>query len=265
MKLIRMSILVGTSVIALAGCGGNTASPSSAAQPSREPTASTSASPTSPAGGLPQGSDPVTLDPTSFVAEITHPYWPMPVGARWTYSEVDADGTEFKVVVDVRDETKEILGIATTVVHDQVTQDGEIVEDTTDWYAQDADGNLWYMGEDTAEYENGEIVSTEGSWEAGVDGAQPGIILPAVPEVGQAYRQEYLEGQAEDEAIIVSISDRVVSDAGEYENAIATRESTPLEPAVLEYKWYAPGVGIVEALGISPDFSREQLTHVDGL
>ena len=206
----------------------------------------------------------MTLDPADFVAAVNHPYWPMPVGAKWTYSETEG-GDEFKVVVEVLDETKDILGIATTVVHDQVTLDGEIVEDTTDWYAQDADGNLWYMGEDTAEYENGEIVSTEGSWEAGVDGAQPGIILPAAPEVGQSFRQEYLEGQAEDEARIVSISDRVVVDAGEYEDAIATREVTPLEPDVLEYKWYAPGIGIVEALGISPDFSREQLTEVEGL
>ncbi len=207
----------------------------------------------------------MTLDPANFVAEVTHPYWPMPVGARWTYSEVDSEGVEQQVVVEVLAETKEILGITTTVVHDQVTQDGAIVEDTTDWYAQDADGNLWYMGEATAEYENGEIVSTEGSWEAGVDGAQPGIILPATPAVGQAYRQEYLEGEAEDQAEIVSVTDRVVVEAGEYEDVIATRESTPLEPDVLEYKFYAPGVGIVQALGVSPDFSREQLTAVEGL
>jgi hypothetical protein len=207
----------------------------------------------------------VTLDPANFVAEITHPYWPMPVGATWTYSEVDSEGAEQQVVVEVLDETKDILGIAATVVHDQVTQDGALVEDTTDWYAQDSAGNLWYLGEATAEYENGEIVSTEGSWEAGVDGALPGIILPATPEVGQAYREEYLAGQAEDQAEIISVSDRVVVESGEYEDVIATRETTPLEPDVLEYKFYAQGVGIVQALGVSPDFSREQLTEVQGL
>ena len=207
----------------------------------------------------------MTLDPANFVAEVTHPYWPMPVGATWTYSEVDSEGVEQQVVVDVLEETKVILGITATVVHDQVTEDGEMIEDTFDWYAQDAEGNLWYMGEDTKEYEGGEVVSTAGSWEAGVDGAQPGIILPATPAVGQAYRQEYYAGEAEDNAVILSVSDRVVVEAGEYEDVIMTRETTPLEPDVLEYKFYAPGVGIVQAVGVSPDFSREQLTLVEGL
>ena len=217
------------------------------------------------AGNLPQGSDPVALDPHNFVAEITHPYWPMPVGAKWNYSEVDADGNEQRVAVEVTDQTKQILGIAATVVHDQVTEDGQIVEDTFDWYAQDAQGFLWYLGEDTKEYENGQVVSTEGSWEAGVDGAQPGIILPAAPAVGQAYRQEYYAGQAEDNAEILSVSEMVAVEAGTYENVLMTKETTPIEPDVVEYKFYAQGVGVVLALAVSPDFSREQLTEVEGL
>src|SRR6187397_2557853 len=170
MRASRASIIAAALAAALASCGptaiktsaptvAQSSAPESTA-PERtapESTAEPSAVPSAVASGLPQGSDPVTLDPADFVAAVNHPYWPMPVGAKWTYSETEG-GDEFKVVVEVLDETKDILGIATTVVHDQVTLDGEIVEDTTDWYAQDADGNLWYMGEDTAEYENGEIV-----------------------------------------------------------------------------------------------------------
>jgi hypothetical protein len=205
------------------------------------------------------------LDPANFVAEINHAYWPMPVGATWTYSEVDIDGTEVRVVVEVLAETRDILGIAATVVRDQVTEDGELIEDTFDWYAQDAQGNLWYLGEDTKEYEGGEVVSIAGSWEAGMDGAQPGIILPAAPAVGQAYRQEYYAGEAEDNGEILSVSERVAVKAGEYEDVVMSKDTTPLEPDVVEYKWYAPGVGVVLAIGVSPEFSREELIEVDGL
>src|SRR6187397_1093512 len=164
MRASRASIIAAALAAALASCGPTaiktsapTIAPSSAPESTAERSPVPSAIPSAVSSGLPQGSDPVTLDPADFVAAVNHPYWPMPVGAKWTYSEAEG-GDEFKVVVEVLDETRDILGIATTVVHDQVTLDGEIVEDTTDWYAQDADGNLWYMGEDTAEYENGEIV-----------------------------------------------------------------------------------------------------------
>ena len=189
----------------------------------------------------------------------------MPVGARWTYSELDADGTELRVVVEVLDETRDIAGITATVVHDQVTEDGELVEDTFDWYAQDAQGNLWYLGEDTREFEGGEVVSTAGSWEHGVDGALAGIILPATPAVGQAYRQEFYAGEAEDNGEILSISERVGVEVGEFADVVMTKDTTPLEPDVVEYKWYAPGIGVVLVIGVSPDFSREELIEVDGL
>ena len=207
----------------------------------------------------------MTLDPATFVPEINHPYWPMPVGAKWTTQEIDADGEEFTDLTEVTADTKQILGITVTVVHDQLKKGSEVVEDTFDWYAQDAQGNLWYMGEDTKEFKNGQVATTEGSWEAGVDGAQPGIILPASPAVGQAYRQEYYAGHAEDNASILSVDEMVGVDAGDYTDVLLTRETTPIEPDVLEYKFYAPGVGVVEALSVSPDFSREQLTEVHGL
>ena len=147
----------------------------------------------------------------------------MAPGSRWVYRETDADGAAQQVEVTVTGETKEILGIPATVVHDLVTEDGQTVEDTLDWYAQDASGNLWYLGEDTKEYENGEVVSTEGSWEAGVDGAQPGIILPADPQVGMAYRQEYYAGQAEDAAEILSLDEHVEVPFGTFDDVLETR------------------------------------------
>ena len=119
----------------------------------------------------------------------------MAVGSEWVYREVDPEG-DLKVVVTVTDQTKQIAnGVEARVVHDEVSRDGEPVEVTDDWYAQDAEGNIWYLGEDTAEYENGKVVSREGSFEAGVDGAEPGVIMPGDPQPGLEYRQEYLQGR----------------------------------------------------------------------
>jgi hypothetical protein len=133
------------------------------------------------------------------------------------------------------------------------------VEDTLDWYAQDTFGNLWYLGEDTKEYDNGKVVSTEGSWEAGADGAQPGIILPADPQVGMAYRQEYYAGQAEDGAEILALDKHVDVPFGTFDNVLETSDFTPLEPDVEEHKFYARGVGPVEVLQTSGGSSHEQL------
>jgi hypothetical protein len=183
----------------------------------------------------------------------------MSPGATWTYREVSLDGTVLDVVVTVTGDTKVIQGITATVVHDAVSEDGQLVEDTLDWYAQDADGNLWYLGEETAEYEDGEVVSTEGSWEHGVDGAQAGIILPAHPEPGMAYRQEYLEGEAEDLGAILSLDEWVTVPAGFYQGVLMTKDFTPLEPKVLEHKFYAEGVGPVLTVTISGGNDREEL------
>jgi hypothetical protein len=214
---------------------------------------------------LPQGSDPVVLDPADFVATIDHPYWPMTPGSRWVYSETDAEGSVQQVEVTVTDETKTILGITVTVVRDIVTEDGEVIEDTFDWYAQDTNGNLWYLGEDTKEYEGGNVVSTAGSWEAGRDGAQPGIILPGQPQVGLAYRQEYLAGEAEDAAQILSLTEHADVPYGSFDELLMTEETTPLEPGLRERKYYARGIGLVFAQVVAGDTSREELvTYVPG-
>jgi hypothetical protein len=214
----------------------------------------------SASSGLPQGSESVELDPAEFTAEIDNPYWPMSVGSRWVYSETDSEGAEQRVVVTVTDRTKEIAnGIEARVVHDEVTEDGVPTEVTDDWYAQDAEGNLWYMGEDTTEYENGKPASTSGSFEAGVDGAQPGIIMPADPEVGQTYRQEYYEGEAEDEGAIVKVDAQAEVPFGHFAPVVMTQDTNPLEPKVLEFKFYAEGVGPVLADSVSGGSDREEL------
>jgi hypothetical protein len=242
-------------VTACSGAGAGSTGPDETT--TREPT--TMLVPKLAAGGLPTGGDPVELDPADFGAPIDNPYWPMRPGTRWVYRESDPEGPELVVEVTVTDEVKAILGIEATVVHDVVTQGDEVVEDTYDWYAQDAAGNIWYLGEATEEYENGRVVSSEGSWEAGVDGAQPGVIVPGSPEVGMAYRQEYLEGEAEDAAEIVSLHERVDVPFGSFDDVLMTKDFTPLEPRILEHKFYARGVGPVLAIGVSGGSGREEL------
>ena len=207
---------------------------------------------------LPQGSEPVELDPADFRGVIDHPYWPMLPGSRWVYRETDAEGTVQRVEVTVTGRKKTILGIEATVVHDVVTESGDVIEDTWDWYAQDTAGNVWYLGEATKEFGDG-AVGTKGSWEAGVDGAQPGILLPADPQVGMAYRQEYYAGEAEDAATILSLDERAEVPFGAFGDVLLTRDTTPLDPGILEYKLYAKGIGPVLVLAVSGGSGREEL------
>ena len=255
--------LILAATILCAGCtSATTPSATSPSTPALEssPAATTSA----PESTLPIGSEPVNLDPADFTTDITHPYWPMKPGTRWTYRDVDEKGEVQTVVVVATAETKKLAnGITARVVRDTVRSDGELVEDTLDWYAQDSAGNVWYMGEDTAEFENGKIASREGSFEAGVGGALPGILLPAEPQVGQKYRQEYLKGEAEDNGEVLGINQLVEVPTGRYSDALLTRDTTNLEPDVVEYKLYAPDIGPVLALDISGGAAREALVKFD--
>jgi hypothetical protein len=207
----------------------------------------------------PQGSEPVTLDPAQFTTRIDNRWWPMTPGSRWVYRETDGQGTTQRVEVTVTDRTRTIIGIQARVVHDVVTEDGQLVEDTLDWYAQDDKGNIWYLGEDTKEYENGKVSSSEGSWEAGVDGAQPGILLLADPKRAMAYRQEYYQGQAEDAARVLSLGMRAKVPAGFFDQVLVTKDYTPLEPDLVEHKFYAPGVGPVLAITVKGGSGRMEL------
>lgn len=201
-----------------------------------------------------------TVDAASFVATIDNPYWPLPVGAHWVFEDPGPDETE-RTEVTVLPDRKVVLGISATVVHDVVSVDGEIVEDTRDWYAQDREGNVWYLGEETAEYEHGKVVSTAGSWEAGVDGAEPGIVMRADPQPSDAYRQEYAAGEAEDMAEVVKRGARVTTPAGTFDDVVVTKEWTPLEPKVVEKKYYAPGVGVVKERGVRGSRARVRLVE----
>lgn len=182
------------------------------------------------------------IDPSRFAAEITHPYLPLSPGSRWVYRAKTPDGTE-RIVVTVTERRREVMGIPATVVRDTVTMAGKPVEDTRDWFAQDVDGNVWYLGERTMEYENGRPASSAGSWEAGVAGARPGIVMPADPQAGDAYRQEYLPGEAEDMAQVVSTGASARALGRPHRDVVQTKEWTPLEPDVVELKEYAPGIG----------------------
>lgn len=179
--------------------------------------------------------------PAEFVDTIDNPYLPLTPGASWTYEGVD-DGEQQHNEVVVTDRRRTVMGIPAVVVRDTVSVDGRVIEETDDWYAQDRDGNVWYLGEATTAYEDGET-TTEGSWEAGVDGALPGLAMPADPAPGRAYRQEYLKGEAEDMAEVVTVGATADVTAGHYGDVIVIREWTPLEPDVVEEKRYARGVG----------------------
>jgi hypothetical protein len=230
----------------LAACGGHSAPHAAGAAPST--------------AALPTGSQKVQLDPADFTTDITNRWWPMKVGDRWVYEESDGKGGVAKVEVTVLDRTKTVAaGVKARVVHDIATENGQVVEDTLDLYAQDADGNVWYLGEQTAEYENGQVKTTEGSWEAGVDGGQAGVVVPADPKVGLGYRQEYLAGHAEDEGFVLSTDEQVEVPRGLYQHTLMTRDTSPLEPKLVELKFYAPGVGPVMEVPISGESGRTVL------
>ncbi|MFG0330388.1 MAG: hypothetical protein ACF8PN_10875 [Phycisphaerales bacterium] len=189
------------------------------------------------------------IDPDNFLspAEIAanpNPFWPLVPGTVYLYRGETDEGVEHNVV-HVTNDTREIMGIECVVVHDVVFLNGEKIEDTGDWYSQDKDGNVWYFGELTFEYEDGEIIGIEGSWETGVDGAKPGIVMQANPVVGQAYRQEFDLGNVEDAAQVLSLDESVSVPYGDFEDCLMTGEFTPIEPEVYENKFYAKGIGFL--------------------
>ena len=222
------------------------ASPSASAAASPAASATPSASPSAeavvrnPAAYFKGQPYEVTIDPADFVAVIDNPYMPLKPGTKVRFG-----GAE-RVEITITTETKTILGVPATVVRDQVFVGGELEEDTFDWFAQDRHGNVWYFGEKTAEYANGKVVSTAGSWTGGVDGALPGIVMLADPQVGDIYRQEFYKGEAEDIGEVTAVGGSITVPLGTFTDILVTEEWTPLEPAVRERKTYVPGIGVVE-------------------
>jgi hypothetical protein len=183
-------------------------------------------------------------DPARFSATIDNPYLPFVPGTLMRYRETGDDGRG-REVVRVTRRTKLIQGVTTIVVRDRAFLRGELVENTFDWYAQDRRGNVWYFGENTKEYESGRVISTAGSWQAGRDGARAGIVMKAHPRVGNTYHQEWAPGVAEDQATVLSRNASTTVPYGSFHQVLRTEDFTPLEPDVVENKFYARGVGSV--------------------
>jgi hypothetical protein len=189
---------------------------------------------------------------------VDNPYFPLRPGERWVYEGQTADGLERTLVV-VTGETKRVMGVDAVVVHDTVSLEGQVIEDTYDWFAQDEAGNVWYLGEDTHEYKDGVPINAKGAWEAGVGGAKPGIVMPAHPRVGDRYRQEFLRGVAEDKAEVLSVRASARVPAGSYHDVVKTKDRNPLEPDVVEHKLYAEDVGLVLEVTLSSGGERVEL------
>ena len=203
------------------------------------------------------------LNPSNFlkakdIVANPNPYFPLTPGLIKVFEAGDET-----ITVTVTKQVKKILGIETVVVRDTVEEDGDLVEDTFDWYAQDVHGNVWYFGELSMNYEDGELVDLDGSWQAGVDGAQPGFIMKASPIDGEVYRQEYLIGEAEDMAQVHSTFDQSESVPAADCSVVCliTREFLPVEPDAHEFKYYTPGIGFI--LATKPDSTeREELVEI---
>lgn len=190
------------------------------------------------------------INPSDYVARVTNPWFPLKPGTLYTYRGVK-DGKTSRDVVTVTRGTKMIQGVRTTVVRDCLFLAGRLEERTTDWYAQDKRGNVWYFGEATAELDRkGRVTSTEGSWQAGADGARAGIYMPGQPRIGQSGLQEFYRGHAEDHFRVLGLSASVRVPFITTNHALLTEEWTPLEPAVLDHKYYVRGIGVVKEASV---------------
>ena len=201
------------------------------------------------------------IESADFTSRIDNKYFPLKPGTTFVYKG-EFHGTAERDVMAVTDDTKRVMGVECLVASDRVTEGGELVEQTYDWYAQDKEGNVWYFGEDVTEYKNGKVTGHEGSWESGVDGARPGIAMKADPRVGQTYRQEYSKGVAEDKARVVSLNGSVEVPYGKYDRVLVTEEFTPLEPGVVERQYYVAGVGDIVEATVKGQPERIELANV---
>jgi hypothetical protein len=202
--------------------------------------------------------------PSAWAASVSNPYFPLVPGTVFTYRLETSGGVETERV-EVLADTREIQGVQATIVHDQVSVNGELAEDTFDWYAQGTDGTVWYLGEDSKEIEHGAVVSTEGSWEWGVNGALPGVVMWADPgsHLNEQYRQELSEGVAEDLASVVAVNQAVQVPSGDLSGCIETRDWNALESGSVEHKYYCPRVGLVLETDQGGG-QRNELTGVTG-
>jgi hypothetical protein len=252
--LVTAAIAIAPAALLAAGCGSSGGGSSSTSA------TSASASDLAPITGTYSPS----IDPANFVSTIDNKYFPLIPGTGFHYKGVAEDGktpqTDDMVVTN---QTKKILGVDATVVNDTVSSHGKPIEKTYDWYAQDKDGNVWYMGEDTRELDHGKFVKQSDSWEGGVDGAQPGIIMPGDPQRGVAYRQEYYPGHALDQAKVLGSGGPVKVPQGSYKQTLKTSETSPkIDPGINEQKYYVAGVGDIKEQTVKGDQEQIQLISV---
>jgi hypothetical protein len=193
--------------------------------------------------------------------DIDNPYFPLVPGTTFIY-EGTSDGKPIYEEFVVTDQTKTILGVETRVVRDTNWEKGKLVEKTFDWFAQDDAGNVWYFGEFATEYKNGKVIGHEGSWEAGVDGASAGIVMLADPEVGDTYQQENAPGVAEDMATVLSLDESICVPVDCFSDVLKTKDFTPLEPDVVEHKYYAPGIGQIKTIMVAGGSEVSKLVDI---
>jgi hypothetical protein len=186
------------------------------------------------------------IDPAQFSSHVTNPYFPLKPGTTHVLVGL-RDGVKTRHQQTVLNKTKTIIGVPCIVIHDLVTDHAGKVEDTIDWYSQDKAGNVWYFGEATKEYTKGVVTSTMGSWEAGVDGAQPGMVVKADPKPGPVYRQEYRPGVALDTAKVLTNNATVQIHGRSFHKVVITKDINPLDPSFHERKWFAQGIGLIKS------------------
>jgi hypothetical protein len=195
----------------------------------------------------------VNVTAADFVAGIDNPYLPFIPGSKWVYEARLEDGSVERNEVEVLEETRNVNGVTATVVHDVVFVEGQLTEETYDWYAQDRDGNVWYLGEDVDNYENGVLADHAGSWEWGRDGALPGVMMWANPSahMNEEYYQEYYAGEAEDQGKVLSITESVDVPVGSFEKVVKTYDFSAIDPDLKENKFYASGIGLIKEIDMT--------------
>jgi hypothetical protein len=254
---LKRAAIVALSAALVAGCGSATSGGSSTGSTA---TGGSSASALAPV----HGSYSPAIDPANFVSRIDNPYFPLRPGTAFHYVGVAEDGTTRQIDNEVVTHgTKTIMGVPATVIRDTVSQHGHPVERTFDWYAQDRAGNVWYMGEGTSELHHGHFSRATDSWTGGVNGAQPGIIMPGRPSRGQEYRQEYYPGHAMDQARVLGSGGAVTVPYGSFKKTLMTDETSPsIDPGVHEHKLYVKGVGDVKEQTVAGNKEEIRLVSV---
>lgn len=201
--------------------------------------------------------------PAAWAASVSHSLLPLTPGTSWTFEAETEDGIE-TIEVEVLGETRIVNGVEATVVWDRVYLEGVLIEDTRDWYAQSSSGDVWYLGEESYEMQGADTLNMEGSWEWGIDGALPGVIMWADPaaHMDEPYRQEYYEGEAEDWGVVVEAGVTVTVPAGTFSGCIQTEDWNALESYAgsLEQKFYCPGVGWVREVPVEDPEESSELT-----